>query len=183
MWVGIARKIRSWFVKKDDFISIVLLLREPRKIGEAVLKEAAERAWNVKIETAEDAKNFVVVKMIVRFVKVEGHLFQVLTSAKPYITDIELAVARSSDELVKAAIVAHNAWLSVDYMATANSKLDRDVKYAAVGKLIAELVDTSCLAICVPDKDLIVPATPTAIEILRKMNTPWDLADAVQEKN
>ncbi|MBS1840891.1 MAG: hypothetical protein JSS69_02525 [Acidobacteria bacterium] len=172
-------EIRSWFDRNDDFISIVLLLRQPRKIGETVLREAAERAWNVKLETGEKAQNFVVVNAMVRFVKIHGHFFQVLTAARPYITDVEFAVALASDELVKTAIIAHKAWLSVDYITSRNSQLSEDARYAATGKLIAELVDETCLAICVPDKDLIVPATPTATKILRNMKTAGDLADAL----
>ena len=175
MWAKIASKLRSWFGKQDAFVSIVLLLREPRKIGQEALRDAAERAWNLKLETGNDAKNFALVQANLNFIKVDDHFFQILRATRPYVTDAEAVRAHFSDDLVWTAIVAHKAWLSVDYMASADCKLSEDARYAATGKLIAEFVDANCLAICLPDKDLIVPATPAAVKILRNMNTPWDL--------
>ena len=184
MWAKIADKLRSWFGKKDDFISIVLLLREPRKIGQDDLRAAAERAWNLKLETGNEEKNFtVVVETRINFVKVDGHFFQILNAARPYITNVKEAAAVAEDDLVRTAILAHRAWMSADYMAGAKSNFHPNKRYAATGRLIAEFVDTNCLAICIPDKDLIVPATPAAAEILRNMDTPWDLADALERRD
>ena len=181
IWRKAVSALKALFGQSGDFISIVLLLREPRQFDEADLRDAAERAWEVRLETGNDAKNFLVIEKQIRFIKVQGHFFNVLNAAKPYIERAAEAASAVRNDLVKSAVLVHRAWLSVDYMGPLNPKLTIDERYAAAGKLIAEFVDQNCLAICIPDKNVIVPATPFAVKILRNMTSPKDLLKAIHE--
>ena len=178
IWQRFVDFAKALIGRDTQFISIVLPLRVRRKLDEAMLRKAVESCCGAPLD---DMTNFVVVEGPMRLVKVQGHLFKVLNAGRPYIEDAQHSASRLTDGQLKAAILGHQAWLSVDDMDFSNTKLNRNQKYAAVGKVAAEFIDENCLAICGPDEDVMVPVNSASVEVLRKMHSPYELLEVLRE--
>jgi uncharacterized protein YegJ (DUF2314 family) len=175
LWAGLWNQIRRLFGRGHQFISIVVLLKVPRKLDELELRGAVERAWNVTLGDDSEPNNFVVMNGPVRLVQVKGHFFNVLSAARPYIEKREAFASKLRDLRVKAAVLEHSAWMSVDYHGSGASRLSKDDKYAATAKLVAELLDDDCLGICLPDEDVVIGNNIELKQVLREFKTVKDL--------
>lgn len=67
-WAGLWNIVKRLFGRGHQFISIVVLLRAPRKLDEAELRCAVERAWNVTLGDDKESNNYIVIEGPVRFV-------------------------------------------------------------------------------------------------------------------
>jgi len=174
-WATSWDKIKRLFGRGHEFISIVVLLNAPRQFSEEGLRAATERAWGVKFGGDKEPKNFVVIRGHVRFVQVEGHFFQILSVARPYIEKRDEFAALLSDLGARTAVVQHRAWMSVDHHRFGRGRLSKNERYAATGKMVAELLGDDCLAVCVPDENVVVATTTELSVRLRKMKSVQDL--------
>ena len=83
---------------------------------------------------------------------------------------------RSSDWLPledqKQAWLQHTAWASVDYM---GRDVDLELAYCVLMKLVAEFLDSNCLAIYIPGEQVLTPNDNSLYMELLKMATARDL--------
>ena len=158
--------------KDPDFVAIVILLRKlSHPVTEERLKGAAGRAWNVDWNDPSQ-KAHVIAKKNVTFVTIEGHMLNVVSAARPYIKQREEIARDEPNPSVRETILNHNGWLSVDYVAGSKPKASTMVeRYRWVAKLAAELVDEECLGICIPEEEVIVPASAELRNSLREFGT------------
>jgi hypothetical protein len=171
----IKEKIRGLWTRflggDHEFISVVLFLSRPRTLSKIALNQAAARVWN-RVSTSNSTTDFVVVKGPVILVQARGHLLNVLNAARPYISDKEGFVKTIMNIEVSEAVLRHNAWLSVDYISSGKGRdIPVDARYRAAARLTAELVEDDCLAVCFPDKEVVVPVSSNTAELLRNFSS------------
>ncbi|MGD0093512.1 MAG: DUF2314 domain-containing protein [Planctomycetota bacterium] len=165
----------KWEVRKDDeahegggrnktgegpdskpFISLVLLIKEPRQVDDVTLARLASKAWGATLKSGQDGDNsatdFVVGKSPIFMCRFQDMFFTIHNHAAPYFPP---EVAEETRELrLKKALSEHRAWLSVDLVSSASGKFDESMSntaYPLIGKLVAELADSDCLAIYCPE--------------------------------
>ncbi|HEV8378341.1 MAG TPA: DUF2314 domain-containing protein [Tepidisphaeraceae bacterium] len=123
-------------------ISLVLLLSEPRFLDAKLLARLVEKAWRPDAITVDG-------KSPLLTIHADGRTFIIQNIDTPYF-DQPLKVAAEMRELRLRKVVAeHRAWLSVEYV---ESKQPENPKrlYQLIGRLIAELCDSDCLAVLEP---------------------------------
>lgn len=135
--------------KEERLISLVLLLRQPRKLHEHSLADAVSKAVGSPHGHDETAKSFVVAKPPYYLIKLESGRFVVNNIAAPYFKDTDKLAAEVKDPRLREAI---QAWLAIDW---AEKEGSADVKsvYQQIGKMAAALAGPDTLAIYSPDTD------------------------------
>ncbi len=138
--------------KQERIISLVLLLREPRKLSEHTLATAVSKALGIKHSHDEGADTFVVAKAPYYMIKLDTGRFVVNTIEGPYFKDTDKLAAEIKDPRLSKAVHEHAAWLSIDW---AEKQEPKDVKrvYQQIGKIAAALAGPDTLAIYNPDTD------------------------------
>lgn len=131
--------------ESKPLVSLVLLLRQPRELEEAELRQHVERAWGIELSDADDAANFVVGVSPSFVVKIQDRCFLVNAFPTPYFQDSRRAAERVQDKHLRGAIIDHAAWLSVDLLG--QDEADLPEAYRWIGRLAAELADEQCLAV------------------------------------
>jgi uncharacterized protein YegJ (DUF2314 family) len=132
-------------------ISLVLLLREPRYLDAEMLARQASAAWDKKISTDDSEGNdgFVAGESPAFILHLGEFFFLVNNFSTPYVDDPEAAAKEMADLRLSKAMAEHRAWLSVDMLGEAEGEMLAKA-YRHIGKLIAALADTECLAIYSP---------------------------------
>ena len=149
---------------KPSPISIVFLLRAPRRMSEAGVRSAASKAFNVTFDADDpDATTWVVTGPAppmdelrekdaqVFIVGVPQGIFMVYNFAVPYMDRSDEFAESISDGRLRSAIAAHRAWVSVDAMGDVPDEASKAEAYRAIGKLLAELAGPDCLAVYCPE--------------------------------
>lgn len=172
----------------DDgpMLSLVLLLSEPKYMETPILARLASHAWQRDIRAAskdddtdgdheDDGDGWVVgtaetpVYMMMCTVEDDALFFIVHNFPMPYVEDPD-AVADEIDENRRArALREHKAWLSVDLMRHPES-WGADEAYRWIGKLLADLIDETALAVLCPQTGAIAPVDEGMAERLRGEN-------------
>jgi uncharacterized protein YegJ (DUF2314 family) len=123
-------------------ISLVLLLSEPRYLDANLLAKLVEKAWRPDAISVEG-------KSPLLTIHADGRAF-IIQNIDTLYFDEPLKVAAEMRELRLRKVVAeHRAWLSVQFV---ESKQPQDPRrmYQLIGRLIAELCDSDCLAVLEP---------------------------------
>lgn len=137
----------------EPLLSLVALLPEAQFLDAAIIARLAGKAWKSFIGTDEemDGGSCVVGESPHFLLTHAGQSFALHNFDRPYWSDSEAAAAAAPDGRIQQALRRHRAWLSVDC-------LDRDLDAGErrhigrlLGRLLAELIDTDCLAIYVPE--------------------------------
>lgn len=170
-WNRLWRHLKRRFGKDDSFVSVVAFLNQPRELKESDLREAAERAWHVTFESGENKQNFVAITGPIQFVKVQGHIFQLLVSANPYGHRREEFAKTIRDLRLRRIILEHKAWFSVDYMGGGPDGMSAEQKHLASARLAAELLEQDCMGIYLPAKGWIVASRADLAERLRNLRS------------
>jgi uncharacterized protein YegJ (DUF2314 family) len=108
-------------------------------------------------------------------VQVNGHFLHVLSGARPYIEQRDEFAAGLRDLRARAAVIGHRAWMSVDYLHSGRTHPSKDEKYGVAGKLVAEFLGDDCLAICIPDENMVIATTGELPVQLRQLESLRDL--------
>src|SRR5258705_9028506 len=123
-------------------ISLVLLLSEPRYLDANLLAKLVDKAWRPDAISVEG-------KSPLLSVHADGHTFNIQNIDTPFF-DQPLKVAAEMRELrLRKVVVEHRAWLSVEFVESKQAQQPKRM-YQLIGRLIAELCDSDCLAVLEP---------------------------------
>jgi uncharacterized protein YegJ (DUF2314 family) len=159
--------------EEPRLVSLVFLLREPRKITEAEVRRRLERAFGVPFGDDPDGKHAVMPFPPVPdaehlsgyAIVVDGRQLGLLVAGKPYVED-PAAESEKIDELrLRKAMREHKAWLSVDWFDDPGAKPGE--AYRLLGKALAEFAGGDCLALYAPGLDKLVWYDQSVVEELR----------------
>jgi len=181
--MGLWSWIKQLFTKSDDQppTSLVLLLREPRFIDEALYRDAVRKAFAVELPPPSDDNGncFVVAGAGCSTAYLEWDGYHLLSHhyARPYFDDPNDVASQMGDLRLRKAVMEHTAWLSVDAMVPPQNGED---PYRAIGKLLAELVGDDCVAILAPELQQMNPWEPHLEDVLRS-NDPLEAVRTVSQ--
>jgi uncharacterized protein YegJ (DUF2314 family) len=170
------RRVAARVFRSDsDFVSVVLLLREPRTVSKQMLESAVRGAW--KPHSNDTEQYFVVFSPPVVLIKAGEHMLSFLNAAKTYMESPQEVARAEKDLRVREAALSHKAWLSVDFVYPSSAKwLSADKRYAICAQLAAELWGDDCLAICFAGEERIVASTANSATWLRDFRTVDEFA-------
>jgi len=123
-------------------ISLVLLLSEPRYLDANLLAKLVEKAWKPDAVTVEG-------KSPLLTIHADGRTFIIQNIEAPYFDEPQKVAAEMRELRLAKVVAEHRAWLSVGFV---KSKQEEPPKrmYQLIGRLIAELCDSDCLAVLEP---------------------------------
>ncbi len=161
--------------EEKPFVSIVLLLRDPRPMEAAVLAGQVSRAWGEEyIVTPEDlppgtvspTPRIVVGESPLFVINAPDGLYVVHNQAKPYMDNVEGAPSETEPR-AREAVLKHRAWVAVDLRAPLAPARPPETYYPLVARLIAELADEDCLALFHPATLTLRAWEPALADVLR----------------
>lgn len=157
--------------KEKKLVSIVFLLKEPRKLDLAKVREAFSEATGRKIGNDADSGDY-----LVRFrpsmyrIGVDGRTFGLINAGKPYLDNQQAAAGKIQDLRARKVIAEHKAWLAIDALGDISDDAARKEAYRTIGKLIASLADEDCLGVFAPETKQLIWYSPAVIEKLKGEN-------------
>ena len=151
---------------KKRFLSIVFLLKQPRKINRIEFERACERAFKKRPETDEILEVSRPGKFILRR---GGTGLGLLLLDAPYTEDPAASAERISLFRLKEIMQQHKAWLSVDLVGDLPEG-GIDQAYQWMGKLAAELLADDCIGIYSVESEKLNVISPDTASILRGQN-------------
>jgi uncharacterized protein YegJ (DUF2314 family) len=181
--------------ENKPFVSLVLLLREPRYFEAAILASVASRAWGIDVsahgdpdEAAADEENsgegdasaFIVGESPLFMGKSPEAVFLINNFDRPYFDEPAEAAAEIVEYRTRQAILDHKAWLSVDVVAwlgASQGEPQTRAAYRLIGRLLAELADENVLAILDPAAGQIFCYDPETERKLRSEDPLAELRD------
>ncbi|WP_208113722.1 DUF2314 domain-containing protein [Tahibacter aquaticus] len=134
--------------EEGRLISIVVLLKVPRELGERDVAEAAAQIGGHGGLNNDPAP---VVSMPPYFrVRLPSGSYVVNDIDEPYLPANDPSIASISDGRLRDAVAGHRAWMSVDWAA---NKEPNDLRqaYGDIGKLIVALAGPNAVALYSPD--------------------------------
>lgn len=146
--------------KRDRLVSMVLLLEKPRKLTAASIAKAASEATGATV-SAED----VVSKPPYYLLKLPSAKFIINDVGQRYV-DKNAKLAEGLDPKVREGVVAHQAWISVDWPETEQAA-DLKPIYQQMARIAVQLAGTDTLAVYNPDLDRFVPWNAAVREDLK----------------
>jgi hypothetical protein len=153
--------------RRDEQLSIVLLLRKPHFFTAEQLRIAAERAWGISFrEGGESSMHCVVQSGGVTMMKAGPHLLNLFHHPKPYIDNPGGMVDWLPQASQRHAWVDHSAFVGVDYL---NYDVDVDLAYAVLSGLVAEMLDENCTGIYAPRESSLGPNDGSLYSDLRRI--------------
>ena len=163
------RKRRA--ASEHRLVSIVALLREPQALEAIYVATAARKAWNADLGdgTNEGEDGFVVGASITTAIRFRDRMFLVNCIPSPYVEDPEIVANDMADIRLRTLFAQHTAWISCDAMGLEPDEPEESVRewYRLLGSLLAELIDDNCLAIFLPDSNLLYAYSDEALDRLR----------------
>ncbi len=152
-------------------VSIVALLREPQELEPIYVATAARKAWNADLGdgTNEGEDGFVAGASITTAIRFRDRMFLVNCFPSPYVEDPEAVANDMADIRLRTLFAQHTAWISCDAMGLEPDEPEESVRewYRLLGPLLAELIDDNCLAIFLPDSNLLYAYSNEALDRLR----------------
>jgi uncharacterized protein YegJ (DUF2314 family) len=186
LWLGWNAYRRRKGGSDRPFMSLVFLLKAPRRMSQEHVVACASRAFGVTFDVGNpQATEFVVSapappaagepRDVARLfvVKVEEGIFMVHDVAAPYFADVETIASTCLDMRLERAIRAHRAWIAVDLLSSLAPETTRHDAYRAIGRLLAELAGEDCLVIACPE---IERFNEYAADVPEKLRGPDPLA-------
>ncbi len=135
-------------------LSIVLLLRTPHFFNAEELRLAAERAWRTSFAGGEGSMHCVAQSGKATLLKAGPHLLSFFYYPKPYVDKPKEQIDWLPEEAQRRAWIEHSACVGVDYL---NRKVDVELGYCVLSKLVAEILDGNCTGIYIPRESKLVP--------------------------
>jgi len=154
-----------------DVRSIVLMQRRAYRFSEDELRMASERGWGKAFDGKEDPMYFVSANDPLRVVKAGRHIIHVSSNPSRYSDDDAYALSQLPRKEQKRAWIEHNACTFLEFFNDYSSSSDRVSDagaYASLATLAVQLGDPNCVAIFIPNKNIMMPNDGTAEEGLRR---------------
>lgn len=140
--------------ESPEFMSIVLLLKQPRDVTKADFEAACTAALR---KDAKELKWIDSAPAPAKFVIAQGeHGIALLQLGKPYVEDPE-ALAKTIDRAdLKKIILEHKAWLSIDLLGKCKPA-EADAAFRDIARIAAELLKDDCIGIYNVETSRLVP--------------------------
>lgn len=173
----------AWDLFKESFesddddgklISIVLLLKEPRRLELETVRQAVLRAWGISLGQDQEANEWIAEVGPSFGLKTRFGIYALHVAPQPYVDDQEETAEDMVDQRLAHIIRTHKAWYAVDLMEVGENSPAPEKAYPYIGQLLAELVDDNCLGVYCPETQRLNPNTP---ELLEKLRGPHPLED------
>ncbi len=165
-------KLKSLFRKNPNdgeetpLISVVFFMAKRMEFTEDELRTAVVKA--IGRELVDSQNEIVVAQSPTSFIRVEGQVYLLHRFSRIYVDDVDQAVAETPDPLGKQAIRGHKAWCSIDLNWPQNSGgKDKAGFYKRMLRIAAELLNSDCLAIYLPETGKLVPVDDGTKSVLR----------------
>src|SRR3954470_14265075 len=123
-------------------ISLVLLLSESRFLDAMRLANLARKAWGEALRSIEGQSPLLTIHATVG-------TFLIQNVDSPYFDHPQKVAAEMRELRLRKVVAQHRAWLSVEFTES-NQAADPSKIYQLIGRLIAELCDSDCLAVLAP---------------------------------
>lgn len=133
--------------QQERLISLVLLLREPRKLDHHAIAHAASAAAGADFpeESVEDKAPY-------HRVRLKSGSYVISDLAEPYFEKPAAVAADVKGEHLREAILEHRGWIAVDWLGKGEPE-DVRATYQQIGKMLASLAGRDVLAIYSPELD------------------------------
>ena len=162
----------------EQMTSLVALLPEPRYLDAAIVSRLATDAWGVEVSVDDDDELFAVTGESPHFlIRAEDRFFELHNVSQPYFEDPEDFASRVLESRICRAVIEHDAYISIDVLDVEGSTRSDPESYRMIGKLLGELIDDSCLAICCPETGMIHPYQSNFADNLRSEDPLTALRD------
>ena len=177
--------------ENKPFLSLVLLLREPRYLDTTILASLASRAWDIEITGQSDLEEssdendsseevnsaFIVGESPLFMAKHPDAMLVIHNFDRPYFEDSEAAADDVIEVRAKHAVRQHQAWLAVDVLAWLGEGEGTSEAYRLIARLLAELADDNVLAVIDPDAKQLFCYDPETERKLRSENPLAELRE------
>jgi uncharacterized protein YegJ (DUF2314 family) len=165
--------------EEEPIISLVALLTEPAFLESPILAKAASDAWGIEVGTSDDDDEdaFVVGESPHFLIKYDDRFLAVHNVDDPYFDETDDVVDETSELRIRHAILEHRAWVSVDLI-HGDGDGDHQESYRLIGRLLAQLIDDDCLAVCSAEMQSIHPYHEELIDQLTSDDPLGTLRDA-----
>ncbi len=179
----------------EPFLSLVLLLREPRYLDATILAALASRAWGIEVtsggnsteadeENAENDKEevetsessddeqraFIVGDAPLYMGMHPSAMFIIHQRDEPYVENLEEVAGQIVELRARQSVLAHQSWIAVDVMHWFGEGNGIEESYRLIARLLAEMADDNVLAIVDPDASQIFCYDPETEQKLRSDN-------------
>lgn len=158
-------------------ISIVLLLKEPKKLDLQTVRQMVLRAWGISLGQDREANEWIAEVGPSFGMKTRFGTYALHVAPHPYVDDQDNAADEILDLRLANIIRDHKAWYAVDLMEFGDRIPAPEQAYPYIGQLLAELVDDNCLGVYCPETQRLNPNTPELVEKLRGPNPLADLTE------
>lgn len=119
-------------------------------------------------ELIDFQKEIIVTEIPTSFIRVEGQVYLIHRFSRIYVDDVDQAVAETVDPLGKQAIREHKAWCSIDLNWPQNpGGREKAGLYKRMLRIAAELLNSDCLAIYLPETGKLVPVDESTKSVLQ----------------
>jgi uncharacterized protein YegJ (DUF2314 family) len=135
---------------EDRLISLVVLVKEPRKLEEKTLRETVSKAVGAPAGNDTGDATFLVAKPPYYRVKLPSGYYVINNIDKPYFDNIDKMAADIQDPALQKAVKEHRGWVSVDW-AGKDEPDDPRAVYNDIGRIAAALARPDGLAIYSPE--------------------------------
>src|SRR5579884_1119886 len=170
--LNLVAKLKSLFSKKQTgseeppLISVVFFMSKRMEFTEDELRTAVVKA--IGRELVDSQKEIIVAESPTSFIRVEGQIYMIHRFSRVYVDDVDQAVAETPDPLGKKAIREHKAWCSIDLNWPQNPGGKEKVSfYKRMLRIAAELLNSDCLAIYLPETGKLVPVDDHTQSVLQ----------------
>jgi uncharacterized protein YegJ (DUF2314 family) len=131
-------------------ISLVVLVKEPRKLDEKTLRDIVSKAVGAPAGNDTGDATFLVSKPPYYRVKLPSGYYVINNIDKPYFDNLDKLAADIEDPALRTAVKDHRAWISVDW-AGKEEPDDPKAVYNDIGRIAAALAPPDGLAVYSPE--------------------------------
>ena len=156
--------------QQERMVSLVLLLRSPRRVDENTLRQTAGRALGTTFSADRNAENFLIRQVEGQYpLQFGSRQMGIIYSPEPYLPDLREVLARIAEPEFRDAVRSHKAWISVDWIGDV-SPPDRAEAYRLLASVLAELAADDCVALYVTETDALSAWRKETLAALRQPN-------------
>jgi uncharacterized protein YegJ (DUF2314 family) len=182
--LNLLAKLKSLFRKNQNdgdeasLISVVFFMAKRMEFTEDELRTVIVKA--IGREPIDSQKEIIVTESPTSFIRVEGQVYMIHRFSRIYVDDVDQAVAETPDPVGKQAIREHKAWCSIDLNWPQNpGGKEKAGFYKRMLRIAAELLNSDCLAIYLPETGKLIPVDDGTKSVLQGDNA-FDELNAYQ---
>jgi hypothetical protein len=157
--------------RKDELLSMVMLLREPHLFGADELRLEAQRAWRASFAGGGGSMNCIEQSDKVTFLKAGPRILSLFCYPAHHIETPKENIEWLPQPNQRQAWSQHSACVGVDYL---NDSVEVEPGYAVLALLVSEMLDGNCTGIYIPRENRLIPHNESLYLELQKLASPRD---------